>query len=79
MVDVFFGDERRWLAPTLTLLMLAGGAVVTAYYANVDDARAAVRRQLRRRSAGGAAQAVRLHDHGAWRCCIRASTSSAAA
>jgi NADH-quinone oxidoreductase subunit N len=36
MVDVFAGERRRWVAPTLTLLILAGGAAVTAYYANVD-------------------------------------------
>jgi NADH-quinone oxidoreductase subunit N len=36
MVDVFAGERRRWIAPTLTLLILAGGAAVTAYYANVD-------------------------------------------
>jgi NADH-quinone oxidoreductase subunit N len=37
MVDVFAGERRRWIAPTLTLLILAGGAAVTAYYANVDS------------------------------------------
>jgi NADH-quinone oxidoreductase subunit N len=36
LADVFAGDKRRNLAPTLTLLILAGGAAVTAYYANVD-------------------------------------------
>ena len=36
LVDVFFGDRNRRLAPTLTLLILAGGAAVTAYCANVD-------------------------------------------
>ncbi len=36
MADVFFGDRRRWLAPRLTMLLLAGGAAVTAYCANVD-------------------------------------------
>jgi NADH-quinone oxidoreductase subunit N len=36
MADVFFGDRRRGLAPTLTLLLLAGGAFITARYANVD-------------------------------------------
>ena len=36
MADVFFGDRRRRLAPTLTLVLLAGGAFVTARYANVD-------------------------------------------
>jgi NADH-quinone oxidoreductase subunit N len=35
MADVFAGDKRRNLAPTLTLLILAGGAAVTAYFANV--------------------------------------------
>jgi NADH-quinone oxidoreductase subunit N len=36
LADVFAGDKRRNLAPTLTLLILAGGAAITAYYANVD-------------------------------------------
>ena len=27
LADVFFGDKRRGLAPTLTLLILAGGAL----------------------------------------------------
>jgi NADH-quinone oxidoreductase subunit N len=36
MADVFAGERRRNLAPTLTLLILAAGAAVTAYYANVD-------------------------------------------
>jgi len=36
LADVFAGEKRRNLAPTLTLLILAGGAAVTAYYANVD-------------------------------------------
>jgi NADH-quinone oxidoreductase subunit N len=36
MVDVFFGDKNRKITPTLTLLVLAGGAAVTAYWANVD-------------------------------------------
>jgi len=36
LVDVFFGDRHRKLAPTLTLLILAGGAAVTGYCANVD-------------------------------------------
>jgi NADH-quinone oxidoreductase subunit N len=35
LADVFFGDKRRGLAPTLTLLLLVGGALVTAQYANV--------------------------------------------
>jgi NADH-quinone oxidoreductase subunit N len=36
LVDVFFGDKNRRITPTLTLLVLAGGAAVTAYWANVD-------------------------------------------
>jgi NADH-quinone oxidoreductase subunit N len=36
MVDVFFGDKNRNVTPSLTLLLLAGGAVVTVYFANVD-------------------------------------------
>ena len=36
MADVFFGDKRKGFTPTLTLLLLAGGAAVTAAYANVD-------------------------------------------
>jgi NADH-quinone oxidoreductase subunit N len=36
LVDVFVGERHRRLAPTLTLLILAGGAAVTAYWANVD-------------------------------------------
>ena len=36
MADVFFGDKNRGLAPTLTLLILAGGAVLTLLYANVN-------------------------------------------
>jgi NADH-quinone oxidoreductase subunit N len=36
LADVFAGDKRRNLAPTLTLLILAGGAAITAYFANVD-------------------------------------------
>jgi NADH-quinone oxidoreductase subunit N len=36
MVDVFFGDKNRKLTPTLTLLLLAVGAAVTVYFANVD-------------------------------------------
>ncbi|HEU4589450.1 MAG TPA: NADH-quinone oxidoreductase subunit NuoN [Steroidobacteraceae bacterium] len=36
MADVFFGQRRRGLAPRLTLLLLAGGAAVTALYGNVD-------------------------------------------
>ena len=37
MADVFFGEKRRDLAPTLTLLILAGGAFVTLYFANVPE------------------------------------------
>ena len=36
MADVFFGDKNRGLAPTLTLLILAGGAAVTLLFANVQ-------------------------------------------
>jgi NADH-quinone oxidoreductase subunit N len=37
LADVFFGQTRKRLAPTLTLLILAGGAFVTMYFANVPD------------------------------------------
>jgi NADH-quinone oxidoreductase subunit N len=37
LADVFFGDKRRGLTPTLTLLLLVGGAFVTVEYANVTD------------------------------------------
>jgi NADH-quinone oxidoreductase subunit N len=37
LADVFFGERRRGLAPTLTLLMLVGGAFVTMQYANVGE------------------------------------------
>jgi NADH-quinone oxidoreductase subunit N len=37
LADVFFGDRRRWLAPLLTLVLLAGGALVTSQFANVTD------------------------------------------
>jgi len=37
MADVFFGEKHRGLAPTLTLLILAGGAAITALYANVPE------------------------------------------
>ena len=37
MADVFFGEKNRGLAPTLTLLILAGGAAVTLFYANVTQ------------------------------------------
>ena len=36
MADVFFGDKRKGFTPTLTLVLVAGGAAVTAIYANVD-------------------------------------------
>jgi NADH-quinone oxidoreductase subunit N len=35
LADVFFGDKRRGLAPTLTLLLLVGGAFVTAQFGGV--------------------------------------------
>jgi NADH-quinone oxidoreductase subunit N len=37
LADVFFGDRRRWLAPLLTLVLLAVGALVTSQFANVAD------------------------------------------
>jgi NADH-quinone oxidoreductase subunit N len=37
MADVFFGDKRRNFTSTLTLLLLAGGAAVTVFFANVDE------------------------------------------
>jgi NADH-quinone oxidoreductase subunit N len=37
MADVFFGDKRKGFTPTFTLVLLAGGALVTAMYANVDQ------------------------------------------
>jgi NADH-quinone oxidoreductase subunit N len=37
LVDVFFGGKRRGLAPTLTLLLLVVGALITAEYANVTS------------------------------------------
>ena len=37
LADVFFGDKRRGLAPTLTLLILVIGALLTAKYANVTE------------------------------------------
>jgi NADH-quinone oxidoreductase subunit N len=37
MADVFFGEKRRSLTPTLTLLILVGGAFVTVYFANVSE------------------------------------------
>jgi NADH-quinone oxidoreductase subunit N len=36
MADVFYGEKRRNFTSTLTLLLLAGGAAVTALWANVD-------------------------------------------
>jgi len=36
IADVFFGERRRGLAPRLTLLLLAGGAAITAFYSGVD-------------------------------------------
>ena len=37
LADVFFGDKRRGLAPTLTLVILVVGAFLTAQYANVTE------------------------------------------
>jgi NADH-quinone oxidoreductase subunit N len=37
MADVFFGVKRKGFTPTFTLLLLAGGAALTAVYANVDQ------------------------------------------
>jgi NADH-quinone oxidoreductase subunit N len=37
MADVFFGDTRKGFTPTFTLVLLAGGALITAMYANVDQ------------------------------------------
>src|SRR6185295_490499 len=37
LADVFFGDKRRGLAPTLTLLILVGGAYITMQYATVSS------------------------------------------
>ena len=36
LADVFFGHRSKRFTPTFTLLLLAGGAVVTALFANVD-------------------------------------------
>jgi NADH-quinone oxidoreductase subunit N len=36
MADVFFGHKSKRFTPTFTLLLLAGGAVVTSLFANVD-------------------------------------------
>ena len=79
MADVFFGDKNRGLAPTLTLLILAGGAVVTLFYANVQVAHAAVQRELRGRSARRAAQTIRLHEHGGGAVLFARLSASAAA
>ena len=37
MADVFFGHTHKRFTPTLTLILLAGGAIVTALFANVDQ------------------------------------------
>src|SRR5687768_14808134 len=37
MADVFFGDKHKSFTPTFTLVLLAGGAIVTALFANVDS------------------------------------------
>jgi NADH-quinone oxidoreductase subunit N len=37
MIDVFFGQTRRGLTATLTLITLAGGAALTAAYASVPQ------------------------------------------
>jgi NADH-quinone oxidoreductase subunit N len=37
LADVFFGERHRKLAPTLTLIILAVGALLTARYANVTE------------------------------------------
>jgi NADH-quinone oxidoreductase subunit N len=37
MADVFFGHRSKRFTPTFTLLLLAGGAVVTSLFANVDS------------------------------------------
>ena len=37
MIDVFFGQTRRGLTATLTLVVLAGGAALTAAYAQVSQ------------------------------------------
>jgi NADH-quinone oxidoreductase subunit N len=36
MADVFFGHTSKRFTPTLTLILLAGGAILTALFANVD-------------------------------------------
>jgi NADH-quinone oxidoreductase subunit N len=37
LADVFYGEKRRNFTSTLTLLLLAGGAAVTVFFANVDQ------------------------------------------
>src|SRR5687767_1607339 len=37
LADVFYGEKRRNFTSTLTLLLLAGGAAVTVFFANVDE------------------------------------------
>jgi len=37
LADVFFGEKRRGLAPTLTLLILVGGAFLTAQFGTVTE------------------------------------------
>ncbi len=37
LVDVFVGDRRAWITPTLTLLVLAIGAALTLGYAQTGD------------------------------------------
>jgi NADH-quinone oxidoreductase subunit N len=37
LADVFFGEKRKGFTPSFTLLLLAGGAAVTAFYAHVDE------------------------------------------
>ena len=37
LADVFFGQNNKRFTPTFTLILLAGGAVLTAFYANVDQ------------------------------------------
>jgi len=36
LVDVFAGQQRRWIAPSLTMVILALGALITAYFGNVN-------------------------------------------
>jgi NADH-quinone oxidoreductase subunit N len=37
LADVFFGDKHKSFTPTFTLVLLAGGALVTSLWANVDS------------------------------------------